>query len=153
MTTVASWLAYRCRQPTRKLSRLSWTAWAIPIGMKAITPLTSSSYKNREPATPGSRDGASVGSPSAVYRPRLGIEIEMVVAHAYTGASLPVDAYFEALRAVKQEKGVASQKISLGGRCVALQTDQDRKSGVEGKSVSVRVSLGGRRYLKKKKTR
>src|SRR3546814_12473226 len=47
----------------------------------------------------------------------------MVVAHAYTGASLPVDAYFEALRAIKQEKGVASQKISLGGRCVALQTD------------------------------
>src|SRR3546814_13393552 len=28
----------------------------------------------------------------------------------------------------------------------------DRKSVVEGKSVSVRVDLGGRRYLKKKKT-
>src|SRR3546814_31329 len=47
----------------------------------------------------------------------------MVVAHPNTGAGLPVEAYFEALRAIKQEKGVASQKKSLGGRCVALQTD------------------------------
>src|SRR3546814_20076738 len=30
-------------------------------------------------------------------------------------------------------------------------TDQDRKSVVSGKSVSVRVDLGGRRILKKKK--
>src|SRR3546814_11163886 len=29
----------------------------------------------------------------------------------------------------------------------------DRKSGVEGKSVSVRVDLGGRRIIKKKKSR
>src|SRR3546814_19678183 len=116
MTTVASWLAYRCRQPTRKLSRLSWTAWAIPIGMKAITPLTSSSYKNREPATPGSRDGASVGSPSAVYRPSLGIDIAMVVPHAYTCARLPVDASFAALRAIYKEKGMASHKIRLNNK-------------------------------------
>src|SRR3546814_13283565 len=30
-------------------------------------------------------------------------------------------------------------------------SDQDRKSGVWGKSVSVRVDLGGRRFIKKKK--
>src|SRR3546814_14821524 len=34
---------------------------------------------------------------------------------------------------------------------LALQAD--RKSGVEGKSVSVRVDLGGRRIIKKKKQR
>src|SRR3546814_19300402 len=34
---------------------------------------------------------------------------------------------------------------------VALFEDQDRKSVVEGKSGSVRVTLGGRRIIKKKK--
>src|SRR3546814_14960439 len=33
---------------------------------------------------------------------------------------------------------------------VTDEVDQDRKSVVEGKSVSVRVDLGGRRYIKKK---
>src|SRR3546814_13114131 len=33
-----------------------------------------------------------------------------------------------------------------------LALDQDRKSVVEGKRVSVRVDLGGRRIIKKKKT-
>src|SRR3546814_14668233 len=32
-----------------------------------------------------------------------------------------------------------------------IQSNLDRKSGVEGKSVSVRVDLGGRRTLQKKK--
>src|SRR3546814_14559716 len=33
-----------------------------------------------------------------------------------------------------------------------LQQQRDRKSDVQGKSVSVRVDLGGRRIIKKKKT-
>src|SRR3546814_14715723 len=36
-------------------------------------------------------------------------------------------------------------------RFVVMMTLVDRKSGVEGKSVSVRVDLGGRRIIKKKK--
>src|SRR3546814_13839852 len=36
-------------------------------------------------------------------------------------------------------------------RRVELQARSDRKSVVEGKSVSVRVDLGGRRIIKKKK--
>src|SRR3546814_14116579 len=38
------------------------------------------------------------------------------------------------------------QKMKLGG-------DQDRKSVVSGKSVSVRVDLGGRRIIQKKRRR
>src|SRR3546814_13965744 len=36
---------------------------------------------------------------------------------------------------------------------VDFDGETDRKSGVEGKSVSVRVDLGGSRYMKKKKRR
>src|SRR3546814_18481384 len=40
-----------------------------------------------------------------------------------------------------------------GYRQCRRQADADRQSVVEGKSVSVRVDLGGRRILKKKKKR
>src|SRR3546814_19612328 len=40
----------------------------------------------------------------------------------------------------------------LGRSEVGKDARQDRKSVVEGKSVSVRVDLGGRRTIKKKKT-
>ncbi|WP_420373655.1 glutamate-cysteine ligase family protein [Pollutimonas sp. H1-120] len=63
-----------------------------------------------------------MGAPVPAYQPRLGLEIEMVVAHAHTGASLPVDAYFSALRAIKKGRGVASQDITLADRCIGLQT-------------------------------
>src|SRR3546814_11801144 len=43
---------------------------------------------------------------------------------------------------------VAQQQQGLG-----VLPRQDRKSGVQGKSVSVRVDLGGRRILKNKNTR
>ncbi|MGB3289880.1 MAG: glutamate-cysteine ligase family protein, partial [Burkholderiaceae bacterium] len=98
--------------------------------MKAKTPPTSSSFKNTAAqaaaaspvaAGPGSRNPVSSSPP--LYRPRLGMEIEMVVAHARTGASLPVDAYFSALRGIKREKGVASRDIMQGGRCIGLHTD------------------------------
>src|SRR3546814_19527677 len=43
-----------------------------------------------------------------------------------------------------------SQSQETGDR--RAQTDRDRKSVVEGKSVAVRVDLGGRRIIQKKKT-
>src|SRR3546814_11658001 len=50
---------------------------------------------------------------------------------------------------------IASPPFSLGVRLVIVTPSSvpvsDRKSVVEGKSVSVRVDLGGRRYIKKKK--
>src|SRR5690606_16597607 len=110
MTTVAYWLAYRCRRPTRRPSRLFLTVWVTPTGMKATTPLTSSSCKNTAADGPG--PGGPAARPPAPYSPRLGLEIEMVVAHAQTGASLPVDRYFQSLRAIKQDRGIASQDIT-----------------------------------------
>lgn len=64
----------------------------------------------------------SLGLSAPVYQPRLGLEIEMVVAHSYTGASMPVNAYFSALRAIKENRGQESQDIVLAGRCIGLQT-------------------------------
>lgn len=46
----------------------------------------------------------------------------MVVAHAATGASLPVRAYFQALEQIKTQRGIACERIELGGRCVGLHT-------------------------------
>src|SRR3546814_14878721 len=53
-------------------------------------------------------------------------------------------------------RGIVWQDESLGAKfdyveIPADMADKDRKSVVEGKSVSVRVDLGGRRILKKKK--
>ncbi|UYO93405.1 glutamate-cysteine ligase family protein [Pollutimonas sp. M17] len=97
--------------------------------MKAKTPRTSSSCKEAAagaasvaPAAAGLDSRGRAGSPARLYRPRLGLEIEMVVAHARTGASLPVEAYFSALREVKQERGVSSQDMMQGGRCIGLHT-------------------------------
>src|SRR5699024_7124845 len=56
------------------------------------------------------------------YTPRLGLEMEMAVADAVTGASLPVTNYFAALQALKQEKGQACEQIMLADRCVGLHT-------------------------------
>src|SRR3546814_19715985 len=49
--------------------------------------------------------------------------------------------------------GLFAPGLRAGGRQVAIpvvETHADRKSVVEGKSVSVRVDLGGRRSIKKK---
>src|SRR3546814_19871350 len=46
---------------------------------------------------------------------------------------------------------VASGAGAGGRRSIIVSPAGDRKSVVKGKSVSVRVDLGGRRYLKKKK--
>src|SRR3546814_14222806 len=56
---------------------------------------------------------------------------------------------------LSDEDGVLSdhcmERIARARRI--LQQDEDRKSVVEGKSVSVRVDLGGRRIIQKKKAR
>src|SRR3546814_20451520 len=48
----------------------------------------------------------------------------------------------------EEEPGIDADKQDLEDR---VEGDQDRKSVVEGKSVSVRGELGGRRNIKKKK--
>lgn len=57
-----------------------------------------------------------------MYQPRVGLEMEMVVAHATTGVSQPVERYFHALQQIKQARGVAGELGHLGGRCVELRT-------------------------------
>src|SRR3546814_11839390 len=47
----------------------------------------------------------------------------------------------------QQKAHAENRKLAEGSR----HHEIDRKSGVEGKSVSVRVDLGGRRLIKKKK--
>src|SRR3546814_17314747 len=62
----------------------------------------------------------------------------------------------EHLRSVAEFHHIASDHRSAGRRertaryIVKRATRLDRKSGVEGKSVSVRVDLGGRRIIKNK---
>src|SRR3546814_11809765 len=52
----------------------------------------------------------------------------------------------------KFELGMAADRRDrLGGATAQARKPVDRKSVVEGKSVSVRVDLGGRRIIKKKK--
>src|SRR3546814_11934928 len=45
----------------------------------------------------------------------------------------------------------ARLQFRAAGQAGSPRPDEDRKSGVQGKSVSVRVYIGGRRILKKKK--
>src|SRR3546814_19767392 len=59
---------------------------------------------------------------SGLYQPRLGLEMEMVVADAATGASLPVRAYFDALLDIKRARGQACEPHFLEDRCVSVQT-------------------------------
>src|SRR3546814_16097545 len=79
--------------------------WVIRTGTKVTTPPTVSSFKG-----------------SGLYQPRLGLEMEMVVADAATGASLPVQAYFDALLDIKRARGQACEPNFLEDRCVSVQT-------------------------------
>lgn len=79
--------------------------WAIRTGTKVTTPPTASSFRG-----------------SGLYQPRLGLEMEMVVADAQTGASMPIQAYFEALLDIKRARGQACEPHFLEGRCVSVQT-------------------------------
>src|SRR3546814_13877689 len=71
----------------------------------------------------------------------------------------------EELRVTGDPDRLGSGKIGIAGDCLASRRGdavedaiighqrQDRKSVVSGKSVSVRVDLGGRRIIKKKTTK
>src|SRR3546814_14465064 len=67
--------------------------------------------------------------------------------------------YIEAAARVKQHRGAVRDEwrkadvIAKARAAAAANEPSDRKSVVEGKSVSVRVDLGGRRSIKKKKTK
>src|SRR3546814_13332019 len=50
-----------------------------------------------------------------------------------------------------QSMDILSSQANLAGYTAVLMAAKDRKSVVSGKSVAVRVGLGGRRVLKKKK--
>ncbi len=78
--------------------------WATPTGMKVTTPPTASSSKD-----------------TGQYQPRLGLEMEMVVADARSGASLPVRQYFDAMLHIKRARGLACTQDFLDDRCVAIQ--------------------------------
>ncbi len=58
----------------------------------------------------------------AIAQPKLGLEIEMVVANAITGASTLVNHYFDSLAVIKRTRGVAATPSLLQGRCIALHT-------------------------------
>ena len=54
---------------------------------------------------------------------KLGLEMEMVVAHAGTGRSHLVSRYFEALSAIRARRGQASRIVRIEGRAVAVLSD------------------------------
>src|SRR3546814_15675044 len=101
------------------------------------------------PLGAGDRDERLAG----LVETRLGIFDRAAGRHVVSGR--PVDPIDERLgvdqlagRAVEGEEEAVLRRVveHFGGWAV-----QDRKSAVEGKSVSVRVDLGGRRIIKKKK--
>src|SRR3546814_17927530 len=53
----------------------------------------------------------------------------------------------------RRKKSLFEGRVNQLIQASSHRTDPDRKSVVEGKSVSVRVDSGGRRLIKKKKTR
>src|SRR3546814_19757638 len=73
--------------------------------------------------------------------PHLALVEPELLAHHYTEAALPQRAM--AYRLLASERAMQ--------RAAMAEAAADRKRGGEGKSVSVRVELGGRGILKKKK--
>src|SRR3546814_18039049 len=57
---------------------------------------------------------------------------------------------FAHIRIDRHEGGIAAVVVARADIGNASSPELDRKSGVSGKSVSVRVDLGGRRIIKKK---
>src|SRR3546814_11389555 len=70
----------------------------------------------------------------------------MIYWHAYGHQNLSTETY---RTTIEQFAGKAQAMVDQ--YTVRTETDADRKSVVEGKSVSVREELGGRRRIKKKK--
>src|SRR3546814_13524551 len=58
----------------------------------------------------------------------------------------------EFMRALARRDARRDHEAEMAAEAARQEALTDRKSGVEGKSVSVRVDLGGRRILKKKKS-
>src|SRR3546814_15020950 len=76
----------------------------------------------------------------------------VTIIHGDGTKGLPASAPFDAIIAAASGPDVPKEltrQLTIGGRLV--MPVGDRKSVVEGKSVSVRVDLGGRRIIKKKK--
>src|SRR3546814_20883065 len=59
----------------------------------------------------------------------------------------------EAVRRLQADHGIKADGVVGADTLQVLNTGADRKGVVSGKSVSVRVDLGGRRIIKKKKTK
>src|SRR3546814_20226820 len=78
------------------------------------------------------------------FRPLVRIFLERVLVGTKCGCAAPRRPY-QSLRTCLQKYGHTSYSADL-----ALASTADRKSVVSGKSVSVRVDLGGRRIIKKK---
>lgn len=66
--------------------------------------------------------GHETHRPLPVAGSRLGIEMEMVVADARTGATASVDQYFHALSKIKAAQHIDSVYVCLDGRCTAIRT-------------------------------
>src|SRR3546814_11144223 len=84
-------------------------------------------------------------APSAGTAPSLTLHRALELAGA---ASPSLDAAAAELRAAEAGRQIAGLRPNPS---LAIDAEKDRKSVVEGKSVSVRVDLGGRRIIKKKK--
>src|SRR3546814_20576000 len=65
------------------------------------------------------------------------------------GIVIAVDQVAAIIISTDRARGLAAEEVGAGIK-FGLVASRDRKSGVEGKSVSVRVDLGGWRIIKKK---
>src|SRR3546814_13368172 len=82
--------------------------------------------------------------------------VDMAPRSEFWGTDKPLSAYaihVDAGRAVGMQVDLMISPVAdhEGWRVVAIHAHRDRKSGVSGKSVAVRVDLGRRRNIKKKK--
>src|SRR3546814_17238434 len=96
----------------------------------------------------------------ARHRPKVVPPVERTL--EFLGDAEPDDARIEGedvgrqARVVRVQKGIGERGrvediLHIGLDCQIIGTVKDRKSVVSGTSVSVRVDLGGRRIIKKKK--
>src|SRR3546814_11522494 len=94
--------------------------------------------------------GTLIAVPLLVATPKL---TPVQAAALFKAAGFPIGADKHPVNRCGQQADprVLFDDMNDDGRAEAIFIDQDRKSGVEGKSVSVRVDLGGVRTIKKKK--
>src|SRR3546814_19644156 len=95
---------------------------------------------------------SDVGSSDLIVARRTAAKLGLPLVPGSDGAVLDV----EEAASIARERGypvLVKAAAGGGGRGMKVAHDPDRKSAVTGKSVSVRVDLGGRRTSKKKKER